>query len=128
MPITAQTLGVMLAGSVLGARRGALAVLTFLVLAAVGLPLLAGGRGGLAVFAGPSVGFLLGWVLGAWVVGWLVERRLPGRVVPAQVAAANASAGSSWSTCSASPAWCSSAGSRGPGVRGVRGVPARATP
>ncbi|MBI4939133.1 MAG: biotin transporter BioY [Actinobacteria bacterium] len=93
VPVTAQTLGVMLAGSVLGARRGALAVVTFLVLTAVGLPLLSGGRGGPAVFVGPSVGFLLGWVLGAFVVGWVVERRLPGRVVPAQVAAANALGG-----------------------------------
>jgi biotin transport system substrate-specific component len=74
-PITAPTLGVMLAGSVLGARRGALAVLTFLVLVAAGLPLLAGGRGGLAVFAGRSAGFLIGWIVGAWVVGMLVERR-----------------------------------------------------
>jgi len=74
-PITAQTLGVMLAGSVLGARRGALAVVTFLVLVAAGLPLLAGGRGGLPVFAGLSAGFLFGWILGAWVIGYLVERR-----------------------------------------------------
>lgn len=74
-PITAQTLGVMLAGSVLGARRGALAVVTFLVLVAAGLPLLSGGRGGLGVFAGVSAGFLYGWVLGAFVVGFLVERR-----------------------------------------------------
>jgi biotin transport system substrate-specific component len=44
---------------------------------AAGLPLLAGGRGGLGVFAGPSVGYLLGWPLGAAVTGWLVERRLP---------------------------------------------------
>ena len=43
VPITLQTLGVMLAGSVLGWRRGMLAVITFLALVAVGLPLLAGG-------------------------------------------------------------------------------------
>lgn len=77
VPITLQTLGVMLAGSVLGARRGALAVLTFLALTAAGLPLLAGGRGGLAVFAGPSAGYLVGFVAGAFVIGWLTERRLP---------------------------------------------------
>lgn len=77
VPITLQTMGVMLAGSLLGARRGALAVLTFLALVAAGLPLLAGGRGGLAVFAGPSAGYLVGWVLGAFVIGWLVQRRLP---------------------------------------------------
>jgi biotin transport system substrate-specific component len=76
VPITAQTLGVMLAGSILGARRGFLAVLVFLVLVAAGLPLLPGGRGGLSVFAGPTVGFLLGWPLGAWVTGWLTEKVL----------------------------------------------------
>lgn len=76
VPITAQTLGVMLAGSILGARRGFLAVLVFLVLVAAGLPLLPGGRGGLSVFAGPTVGYLLAWPLGAWVVGWLTEKVL----------------------------------------------------
>ncbi len=75
VPITAQTLGVMLAGCLLGARRGALAVLVFLALVAAGLPLLSGGRGGLGVFAGPSAGFLVGWVAGAYVTGALVERR-----------------------------------------------------
>lgn len=75
VPITAQTLGVMLAGSVLGARRGTLAVAVFLALVLAGLPWLAGGRGGLAVLAGPSAGFLLGWLPGAAVVGALVARR-----------------------------------------------------
>lgn len=74
VPITLQTLGVMLAGSVLGARKGAGAVLLFLVLVAIGLPLLSGGRGGLAVFTTPSVGFLVAWPIAALVIGWLVER------------------------------------------------------
>ncbi|MBM7787358.1 biotin transporter BioY [Tenggerimyces flavus] len=74
VPITAQALGVMLAGSILGARRGALAVLVLLALVAAGLPLLAGGRGGLGVFAGLSAGYLIGWPLGAFVTGWLTER------------------------------------------------------
>ena len=74
VPITAQTLGVMLAGLLLGARLGALAVLVFLALVAAGLPLLAGGRGGLAVFATPSAGYLLGWVAGAFVAGLLAGR------------------------------------------------------
>lgn len=74
VPITAQTLGVMLAGSVLGARRGFLAVLLFLVLVAVGLPLLASGAGGLAVFAGASAGYLFSWPVAAAVIGWLTER------------------------------------------------------
>ncbi|SFP61824.1 biotin transport system substrate-specific component [Geodermatophilus dictyosporus] len=74
VPITAQTLGVMLAGAVLGGRRGFLAVLLFLVLVAAGLPLLAGGRGGLGVLAGPTAGYLLSWPVAAYVVGRLTER------------------------------------------------------
>lgn len=74
VPITAQTLGVMLAGSVLGARRGFLSQLLFLVLVAVGLPVLPGGRGGLAVFAGPTVGYLLSWPVAALVIGLITER------------------------------------------------------
>ena len=74
VPITAQTLGVMLAGSVLGARRGFFSQLLFLVLVAIGLPLLAGGRGGLSVFAGPSAGYLFAWPLAALVIGLLTER------------------------------------------------------
>jgi biotin transport system substrate-specific component len=74
VPITAQTLGVMLAGSVLGARRGFLAVLLFLVLVAIGLPLLASGTGGLAPFAGASAGYLYSWPFAAAVIGWLTER------------------------------------------------------
>jgi len=77
VPITLQTLGVMLAGSLLGWKRGALSVIVFLVLVAIGLPLLAGGRGGLGVFASPSVGYLIGWVFGAAVIGLLVQARLP---------------------------------------------------
>ncbi|WP_323763725.1 biotin transporter BioY [Marinovum sp.] len=73
VPITAQTLGVMLAGTVLGARRGALSVLLFVLLVAIGLPLLSGGRGGLGVFASPTVGFLVGWPVAAFVTGWIVE-------------------------------------------------------
>lgn len=73
VPITAQTLGVMLAGAVLGPRRGPLAVLLVLVLAAVGLPVLAGGRGGIGVFVGPTAGYLIGWVAGVIVVGLIVH-------------------------------------------------------
>ncbi|WP_022891734.1 biotin transporter BioY [Agromyces subbeticus] len=77
VPITFQTLGVMLAGAILGARKGVLAVLLLIVLVAAGLPLLSGGRGGLSVFVGPSVGYLLGWLLGAAVIGWATARLLP---------------------------------------------------
>jgi biotin transport system substrate-specific component len=76
VPITLQTLGVMLAGCLLGARRGLLAVLLFLAAVALGMPLLSGGRGGLGVFFAPSAGYLIGWPLGALVTG-LIMARLP---------------------------------------------------
>ena len=73
VPITAQTLGVMLAGAILGPWLGALSMTVFLALVAVGMPLLAGGRGGIGVFFGPSAGYLVGWVAGALVVGLIVH-------------------------------------------------------
>jgi biotin transport system substrate-specific component len=73
VPITAQNLGIMLCGTVLGAKRGALAVLLFLTLVAIGLPLLSGGRGGLGVFASPSIGYLIAWPISAYVSGLVVE-------------------------------------------------------
>ncbi|HEU4490726.1 MAG TPA: biotin transporter BioY, partial [Jiangellales bacterium] len=82
VPVTAQTLGVMLAGAVLGARRGFLAALTFCVLVLAGLPLLAGGRGGLGVLAGPSAGYFLAFPMAALVVGLIVQRRLPRPSIP----------------------------------------------
>jgi len=74
VPITAQSLGPMLAGSILGARRGALSQVLFVLLVAVGLPLLAGGRGGLGVFASPSAGFVIAFPLAAALIGLATER------------------------------------------------------
>ncbi|MDJ0626896.1 MAG: biotin transporter BioY [Rhodobacter sp.] len=74
VPITAQSMGVMLAGALAGSKRGGLALLLFAVLVAIGLPLLAGGRGGFGIFLGPSGGFILSWPIAAFLIGWLVER------------------------------------------------------
>lgn len=88
VPISAQSLGVMLAGTILGARRGALAVLLFLTLVALGLPLLAGGRGGLGAFVGPTAGFLFGFPVAAFVTGLIVERlRKPDLLITAALGA-----------------------------------------
>lgn len=73
VPITARSLGVMLAGSILGARRGGLSMLLFLLLVAIGVPQ-AAGRTGLGMFFSPSGGFLLSFPIAAFVVGWWVER------------------------------------------------------
>lgn len=86
VPISAQSLGVMLCGTILGARRGALAVLLVIALVALGLPLLAGGRGGLGVFSAPTVGFLVGWPIAAFVTGLIVERWQGNLAVVAAVA------------------------------------------
>ncbi|KFI29066.1 biotin transporter BioY [Paenirhodobacter enshiensis] len=84
VPVSAQSLGVMLAGAVLGSKRGALAVIVIVAVVALGLPVLSGGRGGLGVFAGPTVGFLLGWIPAAFVTGLVVEKM---RNAPVGVAA-----------------------------------------
>jgi len=73
VPITLQTLGVMLAGCLLGPRRAFQALIVFLVAVAIGLPLLSGGRGGFGVFTTPSAGYLLGWPVGAFVAGWIMQ-------------------------------------------------------
>jgi biotin transport system substrate-specific component len=71
VPITLQTFGVMLAGLILGPWRGGLVILTYVLIAMVGLPVLPGGRAGLAVLAGPTGGFLLGMIPGAVITGFL---------------------------------------------------------
>ncbi|OZI48194.1 biotin transporter BioY [Bordetella genomosp. 4] len=83
VPVTLQSLGVMLTGAMLGPVRGGLACSLYLLLAAIGLPVLPGGRGGLGVFFGPTGGFLFGMALGAFVTGWLARSwvRAPGQSV-----------------------------------------------
>lgn len=69
VPIVLQNLGVMLAGALLGSKRGTLAVLMLLILVALGCPFLTGGRGGIAVFIGPSGGYLLSFLLCPLIMG-----------------------------------------------------------
>ncbi|TWS20858.1 biotin transporter BioY [Tsukamurella asaccharolytica] len=86
-PITLQTLGFMLAASLLGYPWGGASVALYVLLIVVGLPIGAGGRGGLAVLTGPTGGFLLGGIVGALVTGWLVDKW--GRTNPFTVGLAN---------------------------------------
>ena len=65
VPITLQTFGVLLAGATLGARRGFLAVLLYVVVGAAGAPIFSGGAAGLAVLTGPTAGYIVGFPLAA---------------------------------------------------------------
>lgn len=77
VPLTLQTLGVMLAGSILGPRKGALAVALFAILAIAGLPILAGARTGLVSLASPTAGFFVGWLPAVFVIGALTAAMMP---------------------------------------------------
>ena len=74
IPITGQTLAVLLCGAVLGSRRGSLSLALYLLQGAIGFPVFAGGTGGLAVFFGPTAGYLAGFVPAAFLVGALCEK------------------------------------------------------
>ena len=74
VPITGQTMAVLLVGALLGSRRGALAVLAYIAQGLAGLPVFAGGAAGLARLFGPTGGYLVGFVAAAFLVGWLAER------------------------------------------------------
>lgn len=73
VPITAQTLGVMLAGGILGAGRGTLSVVLFMLIVSVGMPLLSGGRGGLGVYVGPTAGFFIAWPFATLTIGFMIS-------------------------------------------------------
>lgn len=73
VPITWQTLVVMLSGLLLGAQLGALSILVFIALAAIGLPILSGGAGGIGALFGPTGGFIWSWPLASFVIGWLTH-------------------------------------------------------
>ncbi len=74
VPLTGQTLGVLLTGALLGPRLGALSVLLYLAEGAAGLPFFAGGASGLLRFAGPTGGYLAAFPLAAALVGRLATR------------------------------------------------------
>jgi len=74
VPWTLQPLAVLLVGALLGARRGAAALIAYLVEGASGLPVFAGGAFGVAPLMGPTAGYLFGFVPAAFVTGFLAER------------------------------------------------------
>ena len=80
VPVTGQTLGVLLVGAALGARKGTAALVLYLAEGAAGLPFFAGGAAGAHVLLGPTGGYLMGFPLAAALVGFLAERGWDRRV------------------------------------------------
>lgn len=74
VPITGQTLAVLLVGATLGAARGALALTLYAVLGILGLPVFSDYAGGAEVILGPTGGYIIGFIVSAALVGWLSER------------------------------------------------------
>ena len=74
VPVTMQTFAVFLIGLTYGWRLGGITVALYLVEGAIGLPVFAGGKGGMIVLMGPTAGYLYGFLLAAVACGWFAER------------------------------------------------------
>jgi biotin transport system substrate-specific component len=74
VPMTLQTLVVLMIGAAYGWRLGTTTVLAYLAEGAIGFPVFAGPAGGLAPLFGPTAGYLAGFVIAAFTTGWLSER------------------------------------------------------
>lgn len=91
VPITGQTLGVLVVGAALGSRRGAAALTTYMLAGLAGAPVFAGFTGSLAAVATPSFGFILGFIPAAFLAGWFAERAWDRRPYLAMVGFVSAS-------------------------------------
>ena len=86
VPVTGQTLVVLLIGMTYGPRLGGVTIAAYLLEGALGLPVFAGGAAGVAVLMGPTAGYLFGFLLAATAMGYLAERGI-GRTVVSTIAA-----------------------------------------
>ncbi|MGT2427011.1 biotin transporter BioY [Amnibacterium kyonggiense] len=75
VPVTGQTLAVLLVGASLGAVRGAVSMVLYALVGALGAPVFSDWSGGSAVLLGPTGGYIVGFVLAAACTGWLAQRR-----------------------------------------------------
>ena len=76
VPLTGQTLAVLLIGATLGSARGAASMALYIVLGTLGLPVFAGGASGLTYLTGATLGYLAGFVIAAYVIGLMAEQGL----------------------------------------------------
>jgi biotin transport system substrate-specific component len=88
VPLTGQTLGVLLCGTLLGTRRGTASLALYLAAGAVGLPVFASGGAGTIHLFGPTAGYLWAFPLAALLVGWLAERGWDRRLLTSALAMA----------------------------------------
>lgn len=74
VPITMQTLAVLLVGSSLGALRGALSMVLYAVVGIIGFPVFSDGASGFGIIQGPTGGYIIGFIFAAALVGWVAQR------------------------------------------------------
>lgn len=74
VPVTLQTFGVCLAAAMLGKKRGPLSVLIYILIGAIGIPVFAGLKGGFGVLAGPTGGYIVGFLPAALIIGFSAEK------------------------------------------------------
>jgi biotin transport system substrate-specific component len=85
VPITGQTLAVLLVGSTLGWLRGAISMVLYAALGLVGLPVYSDGSHGAGVLFGATGGYIVGFIISAALVGWLAERQWDRKILKAIV-------------------------------------------
>ncbi len=75
VPMTMQTFAITLAAIILGAKLSTISTLIYILLGAIGLPVLAGFSGGISKFVGPTGGFLISFPIMAFIIGYAVDHR-----------------------------------------------------
>lgn len=74
VPISGQTLAVGLTATILGSRYGTVAMIVYAALGAIGLPVFAGASGGVHILAGPTGGYIIGFIATAYITGLILEK------------------------------------------------------
>ncbi len=74
VPITGQTIGVVLVGGILGAKKGSLSILCYIFEGAIGIPVFAGMKSGMHILVGPTAGYLWAFIIAAYITGLLTEK------------------------------------------------------
>jgi len=75
VPLTGQIFGVFLVGAILGGTWGAISMLTYILIGAVGFPVFAFAQGGLHILLGPTGGYIWGFIPGSFLLGTFIEKR-----------------------------------------------------